>query len=285
MRVILAKLADFGWLLYVACAFGAVVYIARALSLQRRQSGSVTLFEREATTFQVVRLWRTASIFVLVGVILFVGQIYLLPRVVPDDLLPPTPTLVAGLASPTPSPSPTVAPQSGSLPTVVATTAAVPPPPSPEATVTPSPTPTPTEAAGPAYQVYARLGNVAELVGYDLPSTDVHTGQPLPLTLYWRALDGAGAADYVVFAHILAADGHLVGQHDGPPAGGTHPTPGWIPGEVMADSHEMTFREPYSGPARIEVGLYDPVTMERVPVAGGAGYVLLPIEVTVNNDQ
>jgi len=140
-----------------------------------------------------------------------------------------------------------------------------------------------------AHEVHARFGDgsgesgraVAELLGYDLASGPYTSGQSILITLYWHALERAASADYTIFTHILAADGHLVGQHDGPPAGGTRPTPGWIPGEVIADWHEMTFREAYTGPARVEVGLYDPVTGKRVPAEGGETFVLLPTMLTI----
>jgi len=129
-----------------------------------------------------------------------------------------------------------------------------------------------------------RFDQVARLVGYDLPSWpsgSVLAGEPITLTLYWEALEGAANADYSVFTHVLASDGHLVGQHDARPASGDRPTAGWVPGEVVADRHVMTFIEPYTGLARIEVGLYDPDTMERVPVEGGETFVFLPVELTI----
>jgi mannosyltransferase len=125
------------------------------------------------------------------------------------------------------------------------------------------------------------FGDVAELLGYDLGLTDVGWDETVPITLTWRALEGAAGADYTVFSHILAADGHLVGQHDGPPAGGSRRTRGWVPGEIVVDRHDMTFRELYVGPARIEVGLYDTDTVVRVPLADGALSVLLPDALTV----
>ena len=132
-----------------------------------------------------------------------------------------------------------------------------------------------------AYPLDVRFGQVARLIGYDLPSETFTAGEPVTLTLYWRALEGATEADYAVFTHVLAADGHLVGQHDGPPAGGTRPTAGWVPGEIITDRHAMTFRESYTGPARIEVGLYNPVTLERVQTEGGETFLLLPITLTI----
>jgi hypothetical protein len=126
------------------------------------------------------------------------------------------------------------------------------------------------------HPVNARFGEVAELLGYDLGPRPFISGRPISLTLYWRALSGATSADYAVFTHVLAADGHLVGQHDGRPVAGARPTLGWLAGEVIIDFHPMLFREPYSGPATIEVGLYDPNTLERVPAPGGVDHVVLP---------
>ena len=126
-----------------------------------------------------------------------------------------------------------------------------------------------------------RFGQVARLIGYDLPSQAFTAGEPITLTLYWEALEGAAGNDYTVFTHILDANGHLVGQHDGPPAGGTQPTAGWLPGEIITDLHVMGFRESYAGPARIEVGLYDSATMERVTIEGGETFALLPTVLTI----
>jgi len=127
-----------------------------------------------------------------------------------------------------------------------------------------------------AHEIHVRFGDVAELLGYDLATGPYTADQTVPITLYWQALEGAAAADRTVFTHLLAADGHLVGQHDGPPVAGTRPTTGWLPGEIIVDQHELTFREPYAGPAHIEVGLYDPVTLERVTTTSDETFALLP---------
>ena len=135
-----------------------------------------------------------------------------------------------------------------------------------------------------AYPLDVRFGEIARLIGYDLPSEvsgQATSADPITLTLFWEALEGGNNAEYVVFTHILASDGHLVGQHDAPPANGTRPTAGWLAGEIIADQHLMTFVESYAGLARIEVGLYDPATMERVPVEGGETSVLLPTALTI----
>jgi 4-amino-4-deoxy-L-arabinose transferase-like glycosyltransferase len=126
-----------------------------------------------------------------------------------------------------------------------------------------------------------RFDAVGELLGYDVEQTELQAGEPVTLTLYWRALEDAGSADYTVFTHILSAEGRLVGQHDAPPAEGSRPTPGWVPGEIVVDRHVMTFREPYTGTARVEVGLYDPTTSNRVSTTGGETFVILPTPLTI----
>ncbi|HIP88099.1 MAG TPA: hypothetical protein EYH27_06660 [Anaerolineales bacterium] len=131
------------------------------------------------------------------------------------------------------------------------------------------------------HNFYVRFDDVAELLGYDLVSAEVAAGNPVTITLYWRALEGATQADYTIFTHILAEDGRLVGQHDGPPAEGARPTRGWIAGEIIVDRHVMIFREPYAGPARIEVGLYNALTLERVATEKGETFALLPTTLTV----
>ena len=148
-----------------------------------------------------------------------------------------------------------------------------------------------------AHETGIRFGDVAELAGYELAGEAedenrsasgeivVTTGSAPAITLYWKALEGASSVDYTVFTHILAPDGHLVGQHDGPPGGGARPTPGWLPGEFIVDRHAMVFREAYTGPARVAVGLYDPITMERVVVEGGGTMALLPTILNIEPQQ
>jgi 4-amino-4-deoxy-L-arabinose transferase-like glycosyltransferase len=123
-------------------------------------------------------------------------------------------------------------------------------------------------------------GAVARLIGYDLPARILNAGEPVNLTLYWQA--GTTERDYVVFTHVLAADGHLIGQHDAPPANGRRPSGGWLDGEIIVDPHVMTFREPdYVGQARVEVGLYDPLTGERLVTDQGSDFFYLPLDLTI----
>jgi hypothetical protein len=284
MRILLAYFAQFAWLLYAACGLGAIVYAARALSLQRRRGASLTSFELEASSHQIARSWRLSVIFVLVGVALFLAQAYVLPRTPLEALLLPTPT-ASGLAMPTESPTATPTLLAGVLPTIETT-------PLPESspittTLIPTATPEPTETPEPvpSMAMNVRLGDVAELVGYDIAASEVSTSGGAGVILYWRALDGAAVADYWVFTHLRSPDGLLIAQHDGAPVGGTRPTAGWVAGELVVDYHQLLFTEEsagYTGPAQVAVGLYDPARPEvRVLLADGSDYVTLPSTLNV----
>jgi len=139
------------------------------------------------------------------------------------------------------------------------------------------------EAPSQAQDVGVRIGDFAELLGYELESAELVAGQPFRLTLYWRALnDEPLETPYTVFAQLLAGDGHLIAQHDGPPVENRRPTTTWVGGEVIADAHRLTFGDPaYTGPATLIVGLYDSETVTRVGTSQGQDYVVLPVDVVV----
>ncbi|MCL4266555.1 MAG: hypothetical protein KJ069_25395 [Anaerolineae bacterium] len=137
----------------------------------------------------------------------------------------------------------------------------------------------------PQVPLDAMFGDVARLVGFDAP-TQVMAGEAISLTLYWQGVGENVPVAYTVFAHLLAADGRLIGQHDAPPTNGARLTTGWITGEYITDPHAITFREPdYTGPAQIAVGLYDPATGIRLPLVGGGDMVVLPGVVEVSGGQ
>lgn len=137
-------------------------------------------------------------------------------------------------------------------------------------------------APTPAYPLDISFGEVARLVGYDLPQTAVTSAQTVPITLYWQALSDGPAVSYVVFVHLLGGDGRVIAQHDGLPVQGARLTTGWVRGEYLTDFHESVFREPaYQGSAQIEVGLYDPLSNGRLLTNEGKDAVYLPTAVTI----
>jgi hypothetical protein len=113
----------------------------------------------------------------------------------------------------------------------------------------------------------ARFGDVALLEGYTIEASKVKPGGVLPVTLYWRSGAETGAS-YWVFLHLVDGSGRIVAQHDSSPAGGALPTDIWVPGEVVADRHEIALPpELAQGVYTLQVGLYRPDTFERLPVA------------------
>ncbi|MBI4789460.1 MAG: hypothetical protein HY782_20715 [Chloroflexi bacterium] len=118
-------------------------------------------------------------------------------------------------------------------------------------------------------RVQAPFGNIGTLVAFDVDRPEVSSAETVGLTLYWRAASAVDR-DYAVFAQLLAADGHVIAQSDGAPAGGARPTRSWLMGEIVADRRELRFGDlTYRGDATLIVGLYDPISDERVPLAGG----------------
>lgn len=125
--------------------------------------------------------------------------------------------------------------------------------------------------------------DAGELTGFSLAADRVASGQALPLTLVWRAT-GPTTVPYTVFTHLLDDAGRVIAQSDRMPADGERPTTGWVEGEYIVDVHALVFNEAgknYIGPATLEVGLYDPLTGQRVSLASGADFVILPAAVEV----
>jgi hypothetical protein len=79
--------------------------------------------------------------------------------------------------------------------------------------------------------------------------------------LQWHAL-AQPAADYTVFVHALDSSGKVIAQADGPPLGGDFPSGTWLPGETVLDHHALSLPP---GTYTLEVGLYELVTLQRLP--------------------
>jgi hypothetical protein len=115
----------------------------------------------------------------------------------------------------------------------------------------------------------AELANNARLVGISLPDAPLNPGDWLRFTLYWQAAE-AIPQDFTVFTQLLGPDGQVVAQHDNPPYGGWYPTSLWRPGETVRDDYRLQpGADVPPGEYRLIVGMYDPASGQRVPVAGG----------------
>jgi 4-amino-4-deoxy-L-arabinose transferase-like glycosyltransferase len=123
----------------------------------------------------------------------------------------------------------------------------------------------PVERVAPAVaqEVDARFGDGIRLVGYDLQ----RQAAELDLVLYWQAL-APMAVRYKIFVHLVANGdpSDIRAQADRVP----HlPTTGWVPGEYLRDRLALATAGRQAGCYGLLVGLYDEVSGERLPVAGG----------------
>jgi hypothetical protein len=112
-----------------------------------------------------------------------------------------------------------------------------------------------------------------QLVHAELPSS-AQAGDVLPVALRWRA----GAAlkqNDKVFVHAVDAQGNLVAQHDAQPLNDLRPMTSLPVGIDVEDHHGLALPQGFSGQVRIEVGIYDPASGQRVLTDGGQEVVEL----------
>lgn len=98
----------------------------------------------------------------------------------------------------------------------------------------------------------ARVGRFT-LVGYQVATA----ADAVWVTLYWQTNEPS-AEDYTVFVHLVAPDGSIAAQHDGPPAGGLTPTSVWRPGMIIEDPHGIALTQPLPRGWQARVGMYTP---------------------------
>ncbi|MCL4295180.1 MAG: hypothetical protein KJ077_05610 [Anaerolineae bacterium] len=121
----------------------------------------------------------------------------------------------------------------------------------------------------PAQLTQVNFADTIALIGYDFIPPAEGEGQPA-VRLYWQSLAPV-SDDYVVFLHLLDANGVTIGQADGPPANNAYPTRWWSPSELIADVH---FLPPAPGAVALRLGLYDLASGQRLPI----GESTLPLQ-------
>lgn len=105
-----------------------------------------------------------------------------------------------------------------------------------------------------------QFGTHARLYGYALAPA---AGDAVTLQLYWEIMQPL-LPPHHIFVHADAPDGVTLAQQDGPPvtASGPAPTGSWQPGEFLITRHVLSL----PADATLRVGLYDPVSLQRLPV-------------------
>ncbi len=114
------------------------------------------------------------------------------------------------------------------------------------------------------------FGDTATLLGFAPGATAVPPGGILPVTFYWRA-ERPTAVNYSVFLHLVDDNGLIVAQRDVLHGPGVYPTGQWLPGAQFADTYALRLPSTAFAPAqaRLELGLYNSATGQRLPVSSG----------------
>jgi hypothetical protein len=137
--------------------------------------------------------------------------------------------------------------------------------------------------AEPSFAVDANFADLIRLGGYSLDLSSIAPDGTIQLGLYWQPVTAQLSSPYKVFVQLRNDQDQIVAQAD------HYIYEGFLTASVLAeagergeplrDTADLTLPpEMPSGTYRLLVGLYDPETFERVPVAGdrsGENAVLL----------
>jgi hypothetical protein len=119
----------------------------------------------------------------------------------------------------------------------------------------------------PEHLLDARWGDLFNVLGYDL----AESADKLSLTFYWQAIQPTDIS-YKVFVHLIdEATGMVAAQADYIPRNWTYPTNLWGPGEIILDSVEISLEDLSPGTYRLQFGMYDPETNQRLEVTSSEG--------------
>ncbi len=125
------------------------------------------------------------------------------------------------------------------------------------------------DPAAPAILGANQVTLLAPGVEHETTTAEISSSRAMTLTVAWQALQPIDF-DYNVFVHALDAAGNRVAQWDGQPTrdGEAYPMTTWPVGEVVENSYRLEL-DPTAAPVqRIDVGLYNWQTGERLPVNG-----------------
>jgi hypothetical protein len=110
-----------------------------------------------------------------------------------------------------------------------------------------------------------RFGDRFDLLGAEKHQAALAPGAELRVTTYWQVLSD-DASPVVAFVHVTSDGSDIWGQHDGL---GVWP-PSLQPGDRFAQVHHVPVQpDTPTGPYRVELGLYHPDTLMRLPIQVG----------------
>lgn len=121
------------------------------------------------------------------------------------------------------------------------------------------------------HRVAETFGDVGMLLGFDLANARLLPGDPIELTLYWRARTQP-TTSYLISLQIFGENKTVVAQADGVPGDGARPTTSWQTNEIIVDPHIVQL------PTGVPPGTYTVVltmfdSVSGVQVSTGSGNV------------
>lgn len=114
------------------------------------------------------------------------------------------------------------------------------------------------------------FGPSIRLTGYDIATDALLSSRVITITTQWQARQLIGR-DYALFVHVFNEQGQLIGQTDTPPGGPAQPTKSWGINRFIDWAHPVPIWGRATRTLFITIGLYDPVTLERLPIMGESG--------------
>jgi hypothetical protein len=122
----------------------------------------------------------------------------------------------------------------------------------------------------PSIGYHAAFADHITLLGFDLVQRIEASKPVLAVALYWRATEPP-SRPYTVFVQLLKPDGEMAVGWDNQPCRNTCPTSSWQAGEFLRDEYELQLVDLAPGVYTLQVGMYDPLTIQRVAVINADG--------------
>ncbi len=117
-------------------------------------------------------------------------------------------------------------------------------------------------------------GNGIVLQSYDVSPRTLQSGQPVTVTLQWRA-DTKVGEDYVVSLQLIDEKTNKIAQNDSAPVDGNAPTSSWKAGQHIDDAHMLQVsKNAPPGVYRLLLVLYQPGSFARIGAYGADGIYL-----------
>jgi 4-amino-4-deoxy-L-arabinose transferase-like glycosyltransferase len=110
------------------------------------------------------------------------------------------------------------------------------------------------------------FGHRLALLGYVYDQTQVAPGQTWRMMSCWRVLDRGNGDPLAIFVHVLDESNQVRASQDGLHVS----TTSWREGDVFIQIHTMALASDLpAGTQRVELGLYSPATLDRLPLFTG----------------